>query len=135
MVLRAHAAGAAGALFALTACTGSASLPEESPAKVVQAILDARTAGHCVDYEHYFVNDPLPRCGDPIPVVGSGPRLRTTSVEGHSAEVEVVDHYDCSAWDEDPVQYLERYSLILSSGTWKVEHVDLSETTSDDCFT
>jgi hypothetical protein len=57
------------------------------------------------------------------------------NTERDTATAEVVDHLDCSEWDEEPVEYVDRYHLVREAGTWKVNDVELSETTSDDCFT
>lgn len=105
---------------------------------VVETVVEARTTGDCDGYEDYFVDgDPVGSCeeGDVDPVVGGGPEVREAEVEGDSATVEVVDHYDCSSWDEDDVEYVDVYSLVEEDGEWLVEDIEFSETTSDDCFT
>jgi len=116
---------------------GDAGGAEDVVEDVVEAVVEARTTGDCDGYEDYFVDgDPVGSCeeGDVDPVVGGGPEIREAEVDGDSATVEVVDHYDCSGWDEDDVEYVDVYSLVEEDGEWLVEDIEFSETTSDDCF-
>ena len=46
----------------------------------------------------------------------------------------MIDRYDCSTWDEPPVEYVDVYRLVVDGGDWKVDDWEPSETTSDDCF-
>ena len=116
----------------VTGCGGSGGSPEET----VEAVLDARTAGECDGYEQHFVDedDPFPRCGDPEPEVGDGPQVDKVEIDGDAATVEVVDHYDCSGWDEPDHEYVDVYHLVRNGGSWKVDDWTPSEATSDDCF-
>ncbi len=116
----------------LGGCSGGDQTPEE----VVQEVIDARTAGECDGFEEHFVDedDPFPRCEEGDPVDGDGSQLRDAEIAGEKATVEVVDHYDCSSWDEPDVEYVDVYHLVMQDGAWKVEDWSPSETTSDDCF-
>ena len=115
----------------VSGCEGD---PQGDPADVVQQVVDARTAGDCEGYEDLFVGDPLPRCSDPQPEVAGGPEVGGAEVDGDEAVVEVVDHYDCSGFGEPDVEYIDTYHLRVDDGAWKVDDVELSETTSDDCL-
>ena len=108
--------------------------PEGDPSDVVQQVVDARTAGDCEGYEDLFVGDPLPRCSDPRPEVAGGPEVGEADVDGEEATVEVVDHYDCSGFGETDVEYVDTYHLRVDDDAWKVDEVEFSETTSDDCL-
>jgi hypothetical protein len=132
----ARVSSSVGALLCLVACTGSEAASEAAPGSVVQAIVDARTSGDCTGYEaHFFDHPALPRCDKPQPVVGPGPRLSDVKISNDTAIVEVADHYDCTNWDQEPAEYVDRYHLVRNAGTWKVNDVEFSEATSDDCFT
>ena len=112
--------------------------PRDDPQTVVQDVIDARSSGDCDGYSDYFVNgDVVGNCpeGDEDPVVGDGPQVGEATVDGEKAEVEVVDHYDCSTWDEPDVESVDVYLLVLDDGEWLVDDIEFAETTSDDCFT
>ncbi|MDZ5619956.1 hypothetical protein SFC88_03915 [Nocardioides sp. HM23] len=135
---RRQCAGAAALAAALTFATGCSGEPDEDPETVVQAVVDARTSGDCDDYADHFVDgDVVGGCteGDADPVVGDGPEVGEATVGGDEAEVEVVDHYDCSTWDEPDVESVDVYFLVVDDGEWLVDDIDFAETTSDDCFT
>ena len=115
-----------------TACSDE---PDEDPETVVQAVVDARTTGECDDYDDHFVDgDAVGGCGEPQPVVGDGPQVGDAEVDGDMAEVEVVDHYDCSTWDEPDQEYVDVFTLVVEDGEWLIDDIEFSETTSDDCF-
>ena len=117
--------------LALSGCSGQ----PDDPESVVEAVLDARTSGECEGFEDHFADgDPFPRCEGREPVVGDGPQIDKVEVESDKATVEVVDHYDCSTWDEPPEEYVDVYHLVVVDGSWKIDDFEPSETTSDDCF-
>lgn len=109
--------------------------PDEDPETVVQAVVDAWTTGECADFADHFVDgDPVGRCDEPQPVVGDGPQVGKATIEDETAEVEVVDHYDCSTWDYPDVEYVDVYTLVVQDGAWLIDDIEFAETTSDDCF-
>lgn len=118
-------------LAVMTACSAEPDDPED----VVRAVVEARDTGDCDGFEDHFVDgDVVGGCYDGREIVGEGPRVGDASVDGDTAEVEVVDHYDCSGWDEPDVEYVDVYILVREDGEWLVDDIEFAETTSDDCF-
>jgi len=123
------------ALTLLGLATACSDEPDGDPETVVQAVVDARTSGECDDYEGHFVGgDPVGGCDEPQPVVGDGPQVGDAKIDGDKAEVEVVDHYDCSTWETPDQEYVDVFSLVVEDGEWLIDDIEFSETTSDDCF-
>lgn len=124
------------AVVLVATAAGCGGDPEGDPADVVQQVVDARGAGECDGYDDLFAGDPLPRCeeGEPEPAVDGGPQVGEAEVDGEEATVEVVDHYDCSGFEEENHEYTDVFHLVVDDGEWKVDEVDFAEATSDDCF-
>ena len=120
----------------MTIATACSEETDENPESVVRAVTDARAAGDCDDYSDFFVDgDVVGRCQESDDPEESMAEIREAKIDDDTAEVEAVEPFDCSTWDEPDVQSIDVYFLVLDDGEWLVDDIDFADTTSDDCFT